>query len=133
MQQAGQNCSASTTDGCMGVFEVTDNRQVPPKSMPAFADLIPEYGQITQRYLAIKAMQQGRINLGLDPRGWIEAKHIGDEYEVFKTRKYFLAQDGKRHSLPRADTKSMACPMTSRMSWKSFLPKTNPPCFASVA
>jgi|WetSurSiteA1Bulk_404760.scaffolds.fasta_scaffold03290_4 hypothetical protein len=96
MQDAGAELLASTTDGCMGVFEVTDNRHFSPKSMPAFADLIPEYGQITQRYLAIKAMQQGRINLGLDPEGWIEAKHLGDEYEVFKTRGYFLAQDGKQ-------------------------------------
>lgn len=95
MQQAGAELLASTTDGCMGVFEVTNIRHFSPKSMPSFADLIPEYGQITQRYLAIKAMQQGRINLGLDPDGWIEAKHIGDEYVVFKTRGYSLALDGK--------------------------------------
>lgn len=96
MQLAGAELLASTTDGCMGVFEVTDNQQFSPTSMPSFADLIPEYGQITHRYHAIKAMQQGRINLGLDPEGWIEAKHIGDEYEVFKTRGYFLAQNGKQ-------------------------------------
>jgi hypothetical protein len=41
----------------------------------------------------------GRRNLGFDPHGWIEIKHVGDIADTYKTRMYYLTWQGQtQHS-----------------------------------
>ncbi len=95
MCSIGAEVLASTTDGCMSVFNVGDNKQFDMEHLPEFDDLLPSLDISLPRYAPIKAMQIGRTNLNLNPKGWVEAKHIGNEYVVFKTRGYYLAHHGQ--------------------------------------
>lgn len=94
MRSVGGEVLASTTDGCMCVFDVGDNKAYDMKNMPTFDKLLPNFDPNMPRYAPIQAMQAGRQNLNQNPCGWIEAKHIGNEYVVFKTRGYNLAHHG---------------------------------------
>lgn len=94
MRSVGADVLASTTDGCMSVFNVGDNRLYDMDNKPEFDHLVPNLDLSNPRYAPIKAMQIGRTNLNLNPKGWIEAKHLGNEYVVFKTRGYYLAHHG---------------------------------------
>jgi hypothetical protein len=89
---------SATTDGAMVVvprrftLEVDEKgRVVPPAS---FAALYPDiYAALMQR-IPIQALEQGRLNMGLEPGSWIEIKHVGTEAWTFKTRGYILRHAG---------------------------------------
>lgn len=95
MSSVGARILAATTDGAMGVFEVGDNSCLTVKPMPDFRQILPGFYAALDKHPIVQKIKQGRINLGQDPEGWLEPKHVGDTYGVFRTRGYWLALRGK--------------------------------------
>jgi hypothetical protein len=103
---------SATTDGAMVVvprrfaLEVDQKGRVkPPES---FADLYPDIYEALMQTIPIRALEQGRLNMGLEPGSWLEIKHVGMEAWTFKTRAYGLLHDG----------------VDQHTAWSGFRPKS---------
>jgi hypothetical protein len=99
---------SATTDGAMivipryGEIEVRDDGTVePPEDVRAVLGAIFE-GLLT--YYPIRCLEQGRINLGVSSRAWMEIKHVGDRAVTARTRGYLLTYNGVRQHFARAAT-----------------------------
>lgn len=95
MRRSGGEIIAATTDGAMGVFPVANNSIYSQDTLPNFKELVPALADETDREFAIRAIKQGRLNLGQDPEQWLEVKHLGDAFAVFKTRGYWMSLGGE--------------------------------------
>jgi hypothetical protein len=89
---------SATIDGAMIVIprrftlEVdSKGKVVPPAS---FAALYPDIYAVLMQSIPIQALEQGRLNMGLEPGSWLAIKHVGTEAWTFKTRGYVLQHAG---------------------------------------
>jgi hypothetical protein len=95
---SGCRVLSATTDGAMVVvprrfaLEVDHKGRVRPPA--SFATLYPDIYAVLMQTVPIQALEQGRLNMGLEPGGWLAIKHVGTEAWTFKTRGYVLQHAG---------------------------------------
>ena len=126
MSAGGAEVLAATTDGAMAIFDVGENTHYDMQHKPSFADLLPDFDLAAPGNFSIRAMQLGRRHLTLDPAGWIEAKHLGDAFEVFKTRGYYLTLRDEVTFLARGGHKIDGTPVQIREKLDALFDEQTP-------
>ncbi len=96
---------SATTDGCMVAvpkrFELETDTEGKVKEF-SFAEWYPELYESFKTYYPVRALEQGRLNMGHDADTWLEAKHAGDWALTLKTRGNILKYKGVTQHLAKA-------------------------------
>ena len=77
---------SATTDGAMVLLHPDQTKD----------DALRAIIEGCEQHAPIKALMQGRRNLGLNPHEWLEVKHEGNEACTIKTRTNWIGQDGQK-------------------------------------
>ncbi len=99
---------SATTDGCMIAIPRRLDLAVDKDGkviVPTVAQAIPDLYALLKAHYPVMALEQGRLNMGLEPDTWLEVKHAGDRALTLRTRGNVLYHKGVPQHVARAGHK----------------------------